>query len=599
MNIGVKYCEENAPTSVSTLKASSFPIASSRVNDIRKARSTKIKMILQILEQIQTKRHLFEPKECEDTDTISESVRELGLDHEDIGEIRRQTQTNKMVFIHVELEHGEKWLALTTYDLKTKLVPFQYLSNAIANILFDKHVIKIVKDVKFTRSKLAEHGVKLRNYVDIDEVESLNQQAKNPEAEVETDVGVVARKMFGWNFESYVSEHQYIQTNVSLPPKWKKFPEQRRLKSIHRDGMYNIVRFSIIHNVNLLSFFILERAVEMAIICAGMEIKRKDNLKSLVLQILEPLRTFQVDGIETRPYGNTVFDHRAERERIRESRRSDNDGVLVIKTSKRDYAALLGEPRKLGTLQESDDEDGNDISECEDDPLDNSGLVDPDTVVSERLVELSTSSESESENPEIVVTGPTEIKVKDPPKLPSKNKLKKRWTRQQKRQRKLAELQCESVPKKVKKKLSEAERRRREISPSPAADYYDKPLVDDKTPMHLRNSVSFDNVCTFCGGSGKDFHLRRNCSVYRKQKQRREEKKPPKLLCRYPLCSDRYNHCLPVCYQMHERCYGCGGRGHYEYQCKSKNQDEFRRIYELFRPFGHFSAIAHKNWAYK
>ena len=216
-----------------------------------------------------------------------------------------------------------------------------------------------------------------------------------------------------------------------------------------------------------------------------------------------------------------MYENRVIRENIRANQagKHERDEILVIKTSKRDYADLFGES-SLETLEEDDEIDGKRpfSPHCEDDPLDQSELVRPDTVMSEQLL-LSTSSESETETtePRITITIENDAAI-------SNNKRKKRWTRQQKRERKLAEKQCQSVPKRKKKKMSEDERLKKEIPPTPGAALHDKPLVLDQTPMHLRDSVSFDNVCTFCGGGGESFHLRRNCGIFRRQRQRKEDK---------------------------------------------------------------------------
>ena len=153
---------------------------------------------------------------------------------------------------------------------------------------------------------MQDHCIELRNYVDIDEVNRLSQLANDPEAEIYYEPGQVARRMFGWNFEPFVGQSDYIQSNGSLPPKWKTFPQNRHLGNVHKDGMYNGVRLSIMHNTNLTSLFILERAVETAILKSGMEVKRKDTLLSLTQQILQPLRSFKT----RRNRGPTLRKHR-------------------------------------------------------------------------------------------------------------------------------------------------------------------------------------------------------------------------------------------------------------------------------------------------
>ena len=74
-------------------------------------------MIAEILNQIETKRRMLEPKECEDGEFVSENVRDLGLENDEIDEIKRSTRSKKVLFIHIELENGYPWI--TPDDLRS------------------------------------------------------------------------------------------------------------------------------------------------------------------------------------------------------------------------------------------------------------------------------------------------------------------------------------------------------------------------------------------------------------------------------------------------------------------------------------------------
>ena len=527
-------------------------------------------------------------------------LRKCGLNAAETQVVQELAKREKMVAVNFDIEDGEPWIALTTIDLATKIFPAEAINETVKAIFADAHTVKLVFDAKMTFRIFKLKEIELQNFVDVKELAEFTKLRTGLHIHRSLTVGTLCLHLFAWDYQAHCSEDEYVYSNRKLPYWWKKFPVERQLDQAYKGGMYNLVRLSMIHASSTLLLLYVEHVAEHDLRIQYIIPHRKDGLRDIVKRVVERFRTYVgVDNEFLKPFEskNSVAERRDLRERIRkksndrkkfikfgkhnfdkvDDKEKEEEEVLVLQPTPKEYNELIY--GKLPTLTEVEE------------------------IVSEEDHWGDQTGNDSSSEEEPVSKEPLPIKIPrrkiEPPKKLSKeerkdNRRKAKILRS--RTRDELEVKAERVPK-SKRSLTQAEIKERAIPTTKGLRFAKgaKPVSKSTEKVEDRFSVSFDDVCSFCGGRGKNFHVRERCSVYRRYKSG----KVTRNLCLYPLCPDRKRHCTAVCFLLHERCEDCGGRGHYGYQCEHMGREYLRKMYELYRRYGIYSRKHSPKWNYR
>ena len=554
-----------------------------------------------IINQAETRRRMANINEKVKKGDDHVKIRRCGLNAAEMQVVTDMAKKERMVAINYDIEDGEPWISLTTADLSTKIFPAEIINDPIKAIFADAHTIKLVFDAKTTFRILKRKDIELQNFVDVKEVAEFTKLRTGLKIHRSLTVGTLCLHLYAWDHQAYCSEDEYVYSNRKLPYWWKKFPVERRLDEAYKGGMYNLVRVAMIHASSTLLFLYVEHAVQHDLRIKHIVPHRKDGLRDIVKRIIEGFRIYVSEDNEfLRPFEakNTVSKLRDLRDRIRS------------KSKDRQKFVKPGQPEipeeEVGQKEQDDDVLEVELTESQYDRLvypSLTTLIEQDENPREDgRWDDKTGSESSSEE-EPVSKEPKEIRIPrrkvEPPKKKSKEQR-----REERRSAKIGrrrinedlERVAQRVPK-SKRSLTKKEIDDRQIPKTKGLRYTKgaKPVSKSREIVEDRFSVSFDDVCSFCGGQGKNFHLKEKCSIYRRYKSG----KVTRNLCLYPLCPDRKRHCTAVCFLLHERCEECGGRGHYGYQCGHLARDYLREMYEIYRKYGLYSRKRSSKWNYK